>query len=42
VGGLDRSFTLQPVSIQGDTGLNVAAGIGSMTLHYVPGSSHHE
>jgi hypothetical protein len=40
VGGLDRSFTLQPVSIQGNTGLNVAAGIGAMTLHYVPGSSH--
>ena len=38
VGGFDRSFTLQPVSIEGETGLNVAAGIGSMTLHYV-GSS---
>jgi hypothetical protein len=35
VGGLHRSFTLQPLSIQGETGLNVAAGIGSMTLHYV-------
>jgi hypothetical protein len=35
VGGFDRSFTLQPVSIQGETGLNVAAGIGSMSLHFV-------
>lgn len=36
IGGSDHSFTLQPVSIQGDTGLNVAAGIGEMTLHHVP------
>jgi hypothetical protein len=42
VGGFDRSFTLQPVSIQGETGLNVAAGVAEMTLHYVPGSAHHE
>jgi hypothetical protein len=35
IGGFHRSFTLQPVSIQGEEGLNVAAGIGSMTLHYV-------
>lgn len=35
IGGFDRSFTLQPVSIQGETGLNVAAGIGSISLHYV-------
>ena len=35
VGGFHRSFTLQPVSIQGEEGLNVAAGIGSMTLHFV-------
>src|ERR1700678_4002867 len=35
VGGFHRSFTLQPVSIQGESGLNVAAGIGSMTLHFV-------
>lgn len=34
VGGFDRSFTLQPVSIQGETGLNVAAGIGAMSLHF--------
>jgi hypothetical protein len=42
VGGFNRSFTLQPVSIQGQTGLNVAAGIGAMTLRYVPGSYHHD
>lgn len=35
IGGFRRSFTLQPVSIQGETGLNVAAGIGSMSLHFV-------
>ena len=34
IGGFHRSFTLQPVSIQGEEGLNVAAGIGSMTLHF--------
>ncbi len=36
VGGLDRSFTLQPVSIEGTTGFNVAAGIAGMNLRYVP------
>ena len=36
VGGLDRSITLQPLSIEGNTGLNVAAGIGAMSLRYVP------
>lgn len=34
VGGFNRSFTLQPVSIEGETGLNVAAGIGAMRLHF--------
>ncbi len=32
VGGSDRSIALQPLSIEGKTGLNVAAGIGGMTL----------
>lgn len=32
VGGLDRSFALQPVSVQGTTGFEVAAGVGGMTL----------
>jgi hypothetical protein len=34
VGGFDRSVTLQPISIEGNTGLNVAAGIGAITLHF--------
>jgi len=33
VGGSDRTITLQPLSVQGGTGLNVAAGIGGITLH---------
>ncbi|HEY5106753.1 MAG TPA: DUF992 domain-containing protein [Caulobacteraceae bacterium] len=34
IGGLDHSFALQPLSIEGTTGLNVAGGIGELTLHY--------
>jgi hypothetical protein len=33
VGGLNRSITLQPLSIEGYTGLNVAAGIAVLSLH---------
>jgi hypothetical protein len=36
VGGSGNSIALQPVSIEGNTGLNVAAGIGAITLTYVP------
>ena len=32
VGGSSRSFTLQPVSLQAQTGLNVAAGVTSFKL----------
>ena len=32
VGGSGRSIALQPVSVEGTTGLNVAAGVGGMTL----------
>jgi hypothetical protein len=32
VGGSDRSVALQPVSVQMQTGLNIAAGISSMEL----------
>jgi hypothetical protein len=32
VGGLDRSFALQPVSVEGTTGFEVSAGVGGMTL----------
>lgn len=35
VGGNDRSVALQPLSIQGQTGINVAAGIAEITLQYV-------
>jgi hypothetical protein len=37
IGGLDKSIALQPVSVEGSTGLNVAAGIGSMSLNHVHG-----
>jgi hypothetical protein len=33
IGGSDRSVALQPLSVQGQVGLNVAAGIGSLELH---------
>ena len=36
VGGLDKSITLQPLSLEGNTGLNVAAGIGQMSLKAAP------
>ena len=36
VGGFDKSFALQPVSVEGSKGLNVAAGIGSISLHPAP------
>ncbi len=35
VGGSNRTISLQPVSIEGNTGLNVAAGIGAITLRAV-------
>jgi hypothetical protein len=37
VGGSANSVALQPVSIEGTTGLNVAAGIAEMTLTFQPG-----
>ena len=36
VGGLDKSIALQPVSVEGNQGLNVAAGIGSISLKAAP------
>jgi len=33
VGGSRRTVALQPVSVQGQMGLNVAAGVGSLELH---------
>ena len=35
VGGLDKSIALQPLSFEGNKGLNVAAGIGSISLKHV-------
>ena len=37
IGGSANSIALQPVSIQGTTGLNVAAGVAAMTLTFQPG-----
>jgi len=34
IGGFKKSIALQPVSVEGQNGLNVAAGIAEMTLHY--------
>jgi Protein of unknown function (DUF992) len=39
IGGSNHTISLQPVSIEGNTGLNVAAGIGAITLHYA-GPAH--
>jgi len=35
VGGSNRTIELQPVSVQGQTGLNVAAGVAGIDLHWV-------
>jgi len=35
VGGSGNSVALQPLSIEGNTGLNVAAGIGAITLRHI-------
>jgi hypothetical protein len=34
IGGSTHSISLQPISIEGNKGLNVAAGIASISLHY--------
>lgn len=36
VGGSNRTVALQPLSVQGQTGLNIAAGIGALELHLAP------
>ena len=36
VGGFNNSFSLQPLSVEGLTGLNVAGGIAAITLAYQP------
>jgi len=35
VGGLHRSIALQPLSLTGERGLNLAAGVGAITLRHV-------
>jgi hypothetical protein len=37
LGGSNKSIALQPVSIEGNTGLNVAAGIGGLSLKFSKG-----
>jgi len=39
VGGSENSFALQPLSVAGQTGLNVAAGVADLEL--VPGGRYH-
>jgi hypothetical protein len=34
VGGFDKSITLQPISVEGNTGLALAAGVGAMQLKH--------
>lgn len=34
IGGFGRSISLQPLSVEGNKGLNVAAGVGAMNLTY--------
>jgi hypothetical protein len=34
VGGLDKSISLQPLSVEGNIGLNLAAGIGALNLRH--------
>jgi len=36
IGGSTKSISLQPLSVEGDKGLNVAAGIAAVTLHAEP------
>ncbi len=36
IGGLDKSIALQPLSVEGNRGLNIAAGIGAISLNAAP------
>ena len=40
VGGMGKSFTLQPLSVEGNTGLNVSGGIGMMSLKAAGAETH--
>ncbi|MGH6879019.1 MAG: DUF992 domain-containing protein [Rhizomicrobium sp.] len=35
IGGIEHSVTLQPLSLEGNTGLNLAAGLGAINLRFV-------
>ena len=44
VGGPQNAYALQPISLQGQTGLNVAAGVASIELepvHFAPRHTRH-
>jgi hypothetical protein len=43
IGGSDNAFGLQPLSVAGGTGLNVAAGVAGLELRpaYLPHRRHH-
>jgi hypothetical protein len=36
IGGSTKSISLQPVSVEGDKGINIAAGIAAISLEYKP------
>ncbi|MGO4439848.1 DUF992 domain-containing protein [Rhizobium sp. RAF56] len=36
IGGFDGSIALQPLSVEGTSGLNIAAGVATMRLRYAP------
>jgi len=43
LGGPQNSYALQPISVQGQTGLNVAAGVAALELQpvrFTPGAPH--
>jgi hypothetical protein len=40
VGGSSSTIALQPVSLNSQTGLNIAGGIAGLTLNYVPPAHH--
>jgi Protein of unknown function (DUF992) len=36
VGGSNKTISLQPISVSAETGLNLSAGIGNISLQYMP------
>jgi hypothetical protein len=36
IGGSNRSITLQPVSVEGQRGLDVSGGLATVNLQYAP------